>query len=435
MQSLAFVSLCFVVASNASAAPMGGITAYNGSITVSPGEYQTANGTVTVPRAVTLSVAPAEVETIRDEAYVLSNDSPDSWFTATHLRACMGPTTVLPDVLVPGSVRVKMPASAMAKEGRDYRLSERWAGVGRVAGGRIPDGSVVLITYKANRRRLDTVATDGEGRVILVRGTAARAAPEPPPVGMGWSRLANIYRPYGATAVDQADVFMAGPPLSEPDAAEIARRAAMVPKTLGKLRAGKPVTIVAWGDSVTVGDDASSADNTYVRRFLTGLRARFPQSPITMVNAGISGSNTSGRLPNVQHDVLAAHPDLVTIEFVNDTSLPDETVRANWLKALDEVRAARAEAIVITPHFTWPEGMKKEQPRGGETRSAVETMRAVAKQKGVAVADASRRWAHLETEGTPYITLLANGINHPDNRGHELFARELLTFFPAEPYP
>lgn len=48
------------------------------------------------------------------------------------------------------------------------------------------------------------------------------------------------------------------------------------------------------------------------------------------------------------------------------------------------------------------------------------------------VAGASRRGAHLEQEGIPYITLLANGSNYPDNRGHELFAREHLTFFPAE---
>jgi hypothetical protein len=76
--------------------------------------------------------------------------------------------------------------------------------------------------------------------------------------------------------------------------------------------------------------------------------------------------------------------------------------------------------------------MNKEEPRGGETRSGVAVLQSVAREKGAGVADASRRWAHLEAEGIPYITLLANGINHPDNRGHEMFARELLTFFPTE---
>lgn len=409
-----------------------GITTHGNRITLAAGDYDTPTGTVTLKAAVTLKVPPAEVETVTDEAYVLSNDPPDSWFTATHLRGCMGPATVLPDVLVPGSVRVRLADGAVMRAGRDYRLAERWAGIGRVAGGRIPDGALVLVSYRAARRRLDAVAVDGAGKVLLVHGAPARATPEPPPVGAGRHRVANIYMPYGAEDVAAWQIFPTGAPFAEPGAAEIGRRAALVPKTLAKLRKGEPVTIVAWGDSVTVGDDASSADNTYARVFLTRLRARFPRAPIMMLNAGISGSNTQGRLPGLRADVLAARPDLVTIEFVNDASLPDDTVRADWRKALDEIRAAGAEAIVITPHFTWPEGMKKAEPRGGETRAAVDIMRAVAAEKGVGVADASRRWARLETEGIPYVTLLANGINHPDNRGHELFARELLTFFPEE---
>jgi hypothetical protein len=48
-------------------------------------------------------------------------------------------------------------------------------------------------------------------------------------------------------------------PFPEPDATEIARRSALVPKTLAKLRAGEPVTIVTWGDSVTAGGDAHRA--------------------------------------------------------------------------------------------------------------------------------------------------------------------------------
>jgi hypothetical protein len=79
-----------------------------------------------------------------------------------------------------------------------------------------------------------------------------------------------------------------------------------------------------------------------------------------------------------------------------------------------------------------PDMMAKTLPRGDETRAGVPILREVSKEKGVAVADASRRWAHLDEEGIPYITLLANGINHPDNRGHEMYARELLTFFPDE---
>jgi lysophospholipase L1-like esterase len=428
---LALVCLTALAAAARAAGP-GRITTSGDTLTVEAGVYVTPEGTVTLEKPATLRVAAADVETVTGEAYVLSNDPPDSWFTATHLRACMGPATVLPDVLVPGSVVVRLADGMVMENGKDYRLAERWAGVGRLKDGRIPDGALVLISYRAARRRIDAVAVDGAGKVTLVRGRPERAAPEPPPVGTGMSRLANIYRPYGAKSVEAAQIFRAGAPFAEPDAAEMARRGALVPKTVAKLRNGEPVTIAAWGDSVTVGDDASSADDTYARVFLMSLRARFPKSTITMINAGISASNTDGRLPALQREVLAAHPDLVTIEFVNDMALPDDSVRANWRKALDEIKAAGAEVIVITPHFIWPEGMKKDGPRGGETRSGVEVLKKVAKEKGVALADASLRWAHLDGEGIPYITLLVNGINHPGNRGHAMYARELLTFFPTK---
>ena len=61
----------------------------------------------------------------------------------------------------------------------------------------------------------------------------------------------------------------------------------------------------------------------------------------------------------------------------------------------------------------------------------MEFLRKFAAEHQVALADVSRRWEHLEVEGIPYIALLHNGINHPDDRGHELFVKELLTFFPA----
>ena len=50
-----------------------------------------------------------------------------------------------------------------------------------------------------------------------------------------------------------------------------------------------------------------------------------------------------------------------------------------------------------------------------------------------ALADATARWEHLWKEGIPYVTLLRNGINHPDDRGHALFADELMGCFCAYP--
>src|SRR5437764_13753941 len=81
-----------------------------------------------------------------------------------------------------------------------------------------------------------------------------------------------------------------------------------------------------------------------------------------------------------------------------------------------------AEAVLVTPHFTMLEMMGTDDLRTAECRPYVYWLREMAAQRGVALADATGRWEHLWREGIPYPTLLRNGINHPDDRGHRLFA-------------
>lgn len=410
------------------------ITTKGERITVSPGKLTIAGRTVEVSAPVTLRVAPAEALAIENEAYVLSNDKPHVYIAGTHLRGCISAATAIPGCLTPGSVRVRLPDGTRMEEGRDYLLDPVWAAMGRVAGGRIPDGGLALISYRAGQQRLDSVAVYSDGTMRLVRGAPGRRGVAPPPIGSNAVRLANVYLPFNAKTVEDWQVFPVEASFPEPDSAEMARRGALVPKTLAKLRNGEPVTIVTWGDSVTEGGDASVPDRCFAALFPKRLGQRFPKATIRAINAGIGATNTDGRLPGLDKDVLSHKPDLVTIEFVNDiTLMDDEHIRRNWRTAIDRIRATGAEVIAITPHFNWLPEMRKEHPRGPETRSGVTVLREVASEKGVALADASKRWEHLDVEGIPYMALLDNSINHPDDRGHGFYVTELMTFFPAEP--
>ena len=104
-----------------------------------------------------------------------------------------------------------------------------------------------------------------------------------------------------------------------------------------------------------------------------------------------------------------------------------------------EVVNSSGNAIIHDPNFDWtgdnfvmPPWMGHPHPRGKETRSTVEVLRKVCAEQKVALADTSKRWEHLEVEGLPYTTLLVNGINHPDDRGHEMFVADLMAFFPKD---
>lgn len=165
--------------------------------------------------------------------------------------------------------------------------------------------------------------------------------------------------------------------------------------------------------------------------FVKMLKDRFLNPRIKLYNAGMGASYTDQRLPNLQKEVLDFNPDLVAIEFVNDTLIAEEEhFKKNYYSAIDQIKSKGAEIILITPHFTLPSSMGHTSMKDArETRLQVRWLKEIAAEKGVGLADASARWEHLSAEGLPYLTLLVNRGNHPDDRGHMIFAEELFKFF------
>lgn len=207
---------------------------------------------------------------------------------------------------------------------------------------------------------------------------------------------------------------------------------------MSKIRSGEPVKIVCWGDSVTVGGDASELDRRYAVVFEQRLKARFPDAAISVETIAVGGSNSRQWLwpdrfqgkDGCDWQLIAdAQPDLVTIEFVNDAGMMPDQVVAVYSEILGRLEQLESEVILITPHFTMPEMMKFKSLREPDRRPYVLALRKFAESRGVALADASARWEHLWTEGIPYVTLLRNGINHPEDRGHAIFADELMRCF------
>jgi lysophospholipase L1-like esterase len=413
--------------------PAGGMT-----VRVSPGIADFGGRRVQVA-AHHLSLLPPPIVRVQNENLVLSDEKPGGWAHGTSLKQCTcfgdGQGTPLPGCLRPGSVRVKRSPATDAPtyvEGKDYLLDSTWAKLGRVAQGSINQGQEVYVDYEYRLARIDTIAVRDDGTALVIPGEAKTTCPEPPALPADSRALANILVWYDTQEITLGLIFPCGPPFPEPDEVERRRRQALVSRTLSKLKAGDTVTIVTWGDSVTVGGDARPMhEKAFPYAFAASLQSKYPTAKVRLINAGIGGSNTQSRLPNLENDVLTHKPDLVTIEFVNDCGLPAQVMEANWREAITKIKAIGAEVIVITPHWTMPPwmGMSYADMWGRDKRDNVAKMRAIAREMNVALADVSLRWEHLAQEGLPYITLLWNGINHPDNRGHDLFVRELMTFF------
>ena len=411
-------------------------------VTVGAGKYATADGVINVKESQTLSISPATIQRAENEALKLSPNEPKSWHGGTRLAAL----SVL-DVNAAGSLDAATLTIRKDKEGpaltlgKDYLVSAEFGMVGLAPGSPVKPDETVYASYAYGLQRLDTIVQNAKGKLEVVTGTPHLSVPQPPVLAPGMKRLVNVHVRARISQIEQKDLF---PVLETAAKAKTDSKAGRIPKTLAKIRHGKPVTIVCWGDSVTAGGNASKPEMRYVDQFARMLKAKYPKAAIDVQNISVGGSCSAQwlRLPPFEDTakkpeakdidferVLKAKPDLVTIEFVNDCGLGREHWENCYKTILERLRPLGTEVILITPHFTMLPMMGTDDIRTAERRPYVAFLHEFAEREKLGLADAASRWGHLWKEGIPYLTELHNTINHPDDRGHALFAEELMKCF------
>lgn len=411
-------------------------------VQVSAGTIRQGKMQAHIVQPTTLTFAPATLLKVRDEKYdslPLYDANAAPWTRGVKLRQLTTFETTAPDCLVSGTFVLKSgpgPAPPYA-QGKDYALEPHWETMGRLQGS-LPEGTPVWADYDCGWGRLDTIAVSPKGRVRLVQGTPHNATPHPPVLEKGEIALANLWiAPLSTKLTPDALFPILEPAYPAPKSRRMPPAARLLPKTWEKLNFGQPLYILAWGDSVTAGGQASDPAHQYQSRFVELLKAQFPKASIHLTTAAWGGRNSDNFLKeppgtqyNFEHAVLEPHPDLIVMEFVNDSFMTPPVVEEKYTYLQKRFAEIGAEWVIQTPHFVRPDWMGAPSVRvETDPRPYVAGLREFAAKHNVALADASLRWGHLLKEGIPYTTLLANSINHPDDRGHEIFAQALLELF------
>jgi lysophospholipase L1-like esterase len=395
----------------------------------------------------TVDIAPARLLTVEaetHEALPMYNPGAGGWARGAVLRKVRAQECATLHLLDPASLKLRArPASdaPLLEAGKDYGVDLAWGTFGRLPGGRIQERQPVYASYVCGELRLDSLVLTREGRIVVRQGEGRSAAPGLPALQEGDRRLGNVWLPGRVQKLTPDLLF----PILEnayPEPARASPTAAerFLPVTLRKLRAGGPVRILAWGDSVTDGSYLPNAGrDRWQAQFQARLAARFPQARIELVTEAWGGRNTESYLNeppgsphNYKEKVLASKPDLVVSEFVNDAWLNPDQVEQRYGRLLADFRAIGAEWIILTPHYVRPDwmGLTRERDIDEDPRPYVKGLRSFAGQHQVALADASLRYGRLWRQGLPYTTLMLNSINHPDARGMAIFADSLMALFP-----
>ena len=399
------------------------------------------------PISTVLRVTRSEWVNVTAEKYdalPIFNPRAGGWVKGVQLVGVRAQETTTPYLLDPSNLVLRAGAKATAdifRKGEDYEADLSWGTFGRTTNSIIQAKQDVYASYRHAMLRLDAVVLTKDGRVELRQGTPLSAAPLPPKVEAGERHLGNIWLPgvIGKLSSDHLfPILESAYPESPKPSPTVAEKSA--PKALAKLRSGEPLRILAWGDSVTECTYIPDwQKNRWQAQFVTRLKERFPNAKIELVTEAWGGRNTGsylaeppGAAHNYKEKVLAAKPDLIVSEFVNDAGLNPETVEKHYSKFFADFQAIGAEWIILTPHYVRPDwmGLTRERDIDNDPRPYVAGLRQFSAKHNVALADAALRYGRLWRQGIPYTTVMLNSINHPDSHGMKLFADALMELFP-----
>ncbi len=197
----------------------------------------------------------------------------------------------------------------------------------------------------------------------------------------------------------------------------------LLPKTQGKLQRGESVKIVAFGDSITAGGDATKPSLIYWQRWADALKQKYPRATIEAVNGATGGDSTPQGISRLSEKVLSQKPDLVLLAFgMNDHNIggfgtPLEAFSKNLKSIIDRIRKETGAEIVLVstfpPNPKWHYGSHTMEAYAAATEK-------VARENRCAFADVYHNWQSLGSHKKPE-DLLANNINHPNDFGHWMY--------------
>lgn len=202
-----------------------------------------------------------------------------------------------------------------------------------------------------------------------------------------------------------------------------------VPVTIRRLRAAEPLRIALTGDSISEGYNASGFIRVppYQAAFGPLVAAGLEQaygSVVELHNFAVAGWTSDHGLADVDR-VVAAKPQLVIVAYgMNDASYAQPAALAGNVGALiDAVRktSPEAEFVIVSPMLPNPDADPDVMPRFPAYRDALAGLCG----RGVILADVTTLWTHLLARKA-YYDVTGNGLNHPNDFGHRLYAQAIL---------
>lgn len=205
---------------------------------------------------------------------------------------------------------------------------------------------------------------------------------------------------------------------------------ATLPRSTARLRDRQPLSIALLGDSISTGCNASGWAKAapfqppWQDLLAEHLRAA-SSADVTLTNLAVGGTSTPWGITKVS-DVIAAKPDLVLLAFgMNDSSgRPATEYAANISTMIQDIRKAAPETefILVASMLGNADWVTLKQELFPAYRDALQGLTG----PGIAIADLTSVWTELLKRKLD-CDLTGNGVNHPNDFGHRIYAQVLTT--------
>lgn len=205
-----------------------------------------------------------------------------------------------------------------------------------------------------------------------------------------------------------------------------------LPHVFAKLNAGRPVTVVYFGGSITAGAGASDGERTSYRALVGAwLATTFPKSAVTNVDAAIGGTGSDLGAFRAGQDVLAHRPNLVFVEFaVNDGGSPEPMIDRAMEGIVRQIRRADP-ATDICFVYTFVAGQRAEVVKTGLTR-AMRRDEVVAARYGIPSVNMALPAARQIEAGMLTDTQFFKDGTHPTDAGYRIYADAVIAFLESQ---
>lgn len=203
-----------------------------------------------------------------------------------------------------------------------------------------------------------------------------------------------------------------------------------LPRSVARLSKRQPLTIVTLGDSISAGSNASALYDAapyqpaYPELVRRELAERFG-GPVEMKNLAVGGTDTGWGLTQIDQVVKAA-PQLVILAFgMNDSAgRSPESYQDNTRKMIAAIRdkLPECEIIMVASMLGNRDWVRLKQDAFPQYRDKLAEL----VEPGVALADLTSIWSGFLKLKKDW-DQTGNGVNHPNDFGHRVYAQVITT--------